>query len=421
MMNRGRGRGRGRGRRPTHASSRKVWRPVEPSSSPSTPTTANTKPSVGGHVFSDDSDLDGKGNKCGIHENASPGSCANDKFLSVGSTCTDCGKLKQLPVPVEGLSSFKNVIGRSACQVTTSDRQLPTPSNYHTQNNLNLHQQPLSQIPKSQEKDCSSEKVFDICLNNSGALKLKPSLHALNRGIRNQTKLSLGPQAATILRPGMLLLNNFISLKDQVEIVQTCRKLGIGNGGFYQPGYGDGAKMHLKMMCLGKNWDPQTSLYQKRRPVDGAEPPPIPSEFHKLVQKAIQYAHAYLLEEVGNKNVESVLPSMIPDICIVNFYTSSGRLGLHKDKDESQESLNTGLPVVSISIGDSAEFLYGDQMDIDKAEKVVLKSGDVLIFGGKSRHVYHGVASILTKNSTQALLQETNLRPGRLNLTFRKY
>lgn len=112
--------------------------------------------------------------------------------------------------------------------------------------------------------------------------------------------------------------------------MQTCQKLGKGNGGFYQPGYGDGATMHLKMMCLGKNWDPQTSLYGERRPVDGAEPPPIPSEFHKLVQRAIQDTHAYLSKEVKQKNVESVLPSMTPDICIVNFYTNTGRLGLHK-------------------------------------------------------------------------------------------
>lgn len=94
---------------------------------------------------------------------------------------------------------------------------------------------------------------------------------------------------------------------------------------------------------------------------------------------------------------------------------------LVQDKDESQESLNIGLPVISISIGDSAEFLYGDQMDTNKAEKVVLKSGDVLIFGGKSRHVYHGVTSIIAETAPQALLQETDLRPGRLNLTFRKY
>lgn len=92
-----------------------------------------------------------------------------------------------------------------------------------------------------------------------------------------------------------------------------------------------------------------------------------------------------------------------------------------QDKDESTESLRSGLPVVSISIGDSAEFLYGDQRDIDKAEKVILESGDVLIFGGESRHIFHGVSSILSRTAPEPLLEESNLRPGRLNLTFRKY
>lgn len=78
------------------------------------------------------------------------------------------------------------------------------------------------------------------------------------------------------------------------------------------------------------------------------------------------------------------------------------------------------MPVVSISIGDSAEFLYGDQRDVDKAERILLESGDVLIFGGKSRHIFHGVTSINPKTAPPALLDYTKLRPGRLNLTFRK-
>lgn len=77
--------------------------------------------------------------------------------------------------------------------------------------------------------------------------------------------------------------------------------------------------------------------------------------------------------------------------------------------------------MVSISIGDSADFLYGDQRDIGKAESVVLKSGDVLIFGGHSRHIFHGVTSIIPDSAPVNLLEETKLRPGRLNLTFRQY
>ena len=92
-----------------------------------------------------------------------------------------------------------------------------------------------------------------------------------------------------------------------------------------------------------------------------------------------------------------------------------------QDRDESRESLRNGLPVVSFSIGDSAEFLYGDQRDVEKAGNVLLESGDVLIFGGESRLVFHGVSSIIPNSAPKELLKDTLLSPGRLNLTFRQY
>ena len=95
-----------------------------------------------------------------------------------------------------------------------------------------------------------------------------------------------------------------------------------------------------------------------------------------------------------------------------------------QDRDESQDTIREGLPVVSFSIGDSADFLYGDHRDVDnedKDHKVVLESGDVLIFGGRSRNIFHGVTAIYPNTAPKALLEPTNLRPGRLNLTFRQY
>lgn len=92
-----------------------------------------------------------------------------------------------------------------------------------------------------------------------------------------------------------------------------------------------------------------------------------------------------------------------------------------QDNDESRESLRKGLPVVSFSIGDSAEFLYGDERNVEKADSVLLESGDVLIFGGESRHVFHGVSSVLPNSAPKELLRDTCLCPGRLNLTFRQY
>ncbi|XP_058729238.1 uncharacterized protein LOC131601445 [Vicia villosa] len=224
-----------------------------------------------------------------------------------------------------------------------------------------------------------------------------------------------------ILRPGMVLLKHHLTHHEQVEIVKSCRDLGLGPGGFYQPGYADGAKLRLMMMCLGMDWDPQTRNYGYKRVIDGSKPPSIPPHFSKLVTRAIQEARQLCNRECGITYVEDILPSMTPDICIVNFYSTTGRLGLHQDRDESVESLQKGLPVVSFSIGDSAEFLYGDQRDAEKAENVLLESGDVLIFGGDSRHVYHGVSSIIPNSTPEELVQDTGLCPGRLNLTFRQY
>lgn len=84
------------------------------------------------------------------------------------------------------------------------------------------------------------------------------------------------------------------------------------------------------MMCLGKHWDPETSTYSGERPSDGAKPPLIPDEFHDLVKRAIKDSHAYLEKHCKKRDVEDILPSMSPNICIVNFYTKSGRLGLHQ-------------------------------------------------------------------------------------------
>lgn len=116
----------------------------------------------------------------------------------------------------------------------------------------------------------------------------------------------------------------------QVRLIKSCRDLGLGIGGFYQPGYRGGAKLHLKMMCLGKNWDPETSMYGDKRPIDEAKPPPIPDDFQHLVKGAIQECHTYLESHSKVKNARGVLPSMFPDVCIINFYAKTGKLGLHQ-------------------------------------------------------------------------------------------
>uniref|UniRef100_M8BZ07 Alpha-ketoglutarate-dependent dioxygenase alkB n=1 Tax=Aegilops tauschii TaxID=37682 RepID=M8BZ07_AEGTA len=251
---------------------------------------------------------------------------------------------------------------------------------------------------------------FDICMGNSkGTVILKHGLLEINREKRRAKELSdIAP--VQHLRPGM------------VKIIKHCRDLGVGPGGFYQPGYREGAKLSLRMMCLGKNWDPDSGSYGDIRRFDAAQPPKIPEELTKYVKDAIAASHEFLKQRgKGATNPDAELPVMSPDICIVNFYTTSGKLGFHQDNNEQRSSLARGLPVVSFSLGDTAEFLYGDVRDDDKASKIKLESGDVLIFGGQSRHIFHGVSSIAPKSAPLWVTDKANLRPGRLNLTFRQY
>ncbi|KAK1398123.1 putative DNA oxidative demethylase [Heracleum sosnowskyi] len=261
---------------------------------------------------------------------------------------------------------------------------------------------------------------FDICTcYNRKSLMGETFLPARNTGNHIDTEHPI-TETRQILRPGMVLLTNYISLPEQVNIINRCRELGLGPGGFCQPGYQNGAKLRLQMMCLGKMWDPETK-YEERSRSDVVGTLSIPDDFVLLVKKALSDAHLLIEKNEIMKDAEKMLPGMTPDVCIVNFYTTHGKLGLHQDRDESEDSLNKGLPVISFSVGDSAEFLYGDERDISKAESILLKSGDVLIFGGQSRHIYHGVTSIIPNTAPPALLKKTNLCPGRLNLTFRHF
>ncbi|KAK8929009.1 hypothetical protein KSP39_PZI017864 [Platanthera zijinensis] len=276
-------------------------------------------------------------------------------------------------------------------------------------------------IGASPERDPRSKPEkgsFDIFrTTNVGLPKLNKPLHVLNKEKKKDFERFKNAPEPQYLRSGMVLLKKFINTADQVKVLNKCRELGIGSGGFYRPGYSNGTKLHLQMMCLGKDWDPDSKLYKDSRLFDDVVPPEIPGEFKILVDGALHTAHNFLRR--SSRSVEEI-PNMSPDVCIVNFYDNSGKLGLHQDIDESRESLAKELPVVSFSVGDSAEFLYGDVRDADKAGKVILDSGDVLIFGGKSRLIFHGVASIKPNTAPAFLINETAVRPGRLNLTFRQ-
>ncbi len=98
-----------------------------------------------------------------------------------------------------------------------------------------------------------------------------------------------------------------------------------------------------------------------------------------------------------------------PDACLINRYEPASRLSLHQDRDERDFS----APIVSVSLGLPAVFLFGGERRTDKTMRVPLAHGDVVVWGGPARLRYHGVLPL--KDGEHSLLGRC-----RINLTFRK-
>ena len=203
------------------------------------------------------------------------------------------------------------------------------------------------------------------------------------------------------IAPGAWHLRRYLSPDEQVAVAAQCLELGARDAGFCTPIVRGGHPMSVRMLCLGRHWNARTYSYEDvRSDIDGLPAPALPLEL------------AHLASRAG----ASVGFDILPDLCIVNWYGASSRMGLHQDKDESRESLQSGAPVISFSIGDSARFLFGGLKRKDPVEKILLESGDVFVFGGPARLRYHGVTRVLPGTSPRGLGFD-----GRLNLTFRKF
>jgi alkylated DNA repair protein (DNA oxidative demethylase) len=186
-----------------------------------------------------------------------------------------------------------------------------------------------------------------------------------------------------------------------MELIARCRELMDAPAGGYVPTVRGGGRMHVRMICLGRHWNPLTYTYGPTRADHDGEPvAPVPEDWVTLASRVAADAGFQVR----------------PDVALVNFYGDDGRMGLHQDKDESPGSLERGLPVVSISLGDTARFLFGGLRRREPVESFMLESGDVFVFGGAARLRYHGVSRIARGTAPAGV--ECG---GRFNLTFRAY
>ena len=211
----------------------------------------------------------------------------------------------------------------------------------------------------------------------------------------------LTPRTATPVAPGAIWLRGWLTRDEQRGLVAQCRAFMDGPAGGYVPTVRGGGKMRVRMTCLGRHWNAQTYTYEAQRgDYDGRPVAAVPDEWVSLA--------ARLAADAGL--------SMHADICLINWYDRDGRMGLHQDKDEGRASIEAGVPVVSVSLGDTARFLFGGVRRRDPVEAFQVQSGDVFVFGGPSRLRYHGVTRISPGTAPPDLGLD-----GRFNLTFRQF
>lgn len=158
-----------------------------------------------------------------------------------------------------------------------------------------------------------------------------------------------------------------------------------------------GYTMSVAMTNCGKlGWvsDRGGYRYQRVDPLSGIAWPAMPGIFQRLAAEAGEQA-AYR--------------DFAPDACLINRYEPGARLSLHQDRDERDQR----QPIVSVSLGLPAIFLFGGNRRNDRPRRIRLEHGDVVVWGGPTRLAYHGV---------EALVDAEHPVTGccRINLTFRK-
>jgi alkylated DNA repair protein (DNA oxidative demethylase) len=197
------------------------------------------------------------------------------------------------------------------------------------------------------------------------------------------------------LGPGAVLLHGFASVRAP-ELLAALDRV-VARAPFRHMVTPGGFRMSVAMTKCGRlGWvtDCTGYRYDTVDPLSGRNWPQMPEAFLRLATDAAAQAG---------------FEGFVPDACLVNRYVPGARLSLHQDRDES----DLGQPIVSVSLGVPALFLFGGLTRSGKTTRVPLAHGDVVVWGGPDRLRYHGVTPVQV--GQHPLLQQC-----RINLTFRK-
>jgi DNA oxidative demethylase len=182
----------------------------------------------------------------------------------------------------------------------------------------------------------------------------------------------------------------------EVELLEALRAI-IEQSPFRHMTTPGGHQMSVAMTnCGGFGWvtDRSGYRYDPNDPQSGKPWPPMPGAFRELARAAAD---------------RGGFGGFAPDACLVNRYQPGARMSLHQDRDENDFS----APIVSVSLGLPATFLFGGLKRSDKPRRFRLEHGDVVVWGGPTRLAFHGVAPL-------AEGEHSLLGRQRINLTFRK-
>jgi DNA oxidative demethylase len=194
---------------------------------------------------------------------------------------------------------------------------------------------------------------------------------------------------------GAMLLRGLVGASE-AELIAELRKV-VTQAPFRRMVTPGGHQMSVAMTnCGNAGWvtDPSGYRYSTDDPETGQPWPAMPPLLRDLAGEAAECAG---------------FTRFTPDVCLINRYVPGARMSLHQDKDE----LDFGAPIVSVSLGLPAVFLFGGLKRSDKPRRFRLDHGDVAVWGGPSRLFFHGVAPLADG-------EHPLMGRQRLNLTFRK-
>jgi DNA oxidative demethylase len=197
------------------------------------------------------------------------------------------------------------------------------------------------------------------------------------------------------LADGAVLLRGFVR-PQQHELISAVEAI-TAQAPFRHLITPGGYRMSVAMTncgCYGWVSDASGYRYDAIDPESGKPWPAMPAPFRKLAEDAA---------------AEAGFPGFAPDACLINRYQPGARLSLHQDRDER----HLGAPIVSVSLGLPATFLFGGLKRSDPTRRYRLEHGDVVVWGGPARLAFHGVAPL-------AEGEHGLLGRQRINLTFRR-